>query len=150
MSEDGIRIDSFLWSVRIFKSRSQAGDHCKKKRVTINGVEVKSSRLVKIGDVVAVRKPPITYTYRVLKLPKTRMGAKLVSEYIENITPKSEFELLELKRISGFVGRAKGSGRPTKRDRRKLDDFQEATAGLDFFFEDDFEDEDFFEEEEGL
>lgn len=136
-----IRIDSFLWAVRIFKTRSLASANCKKNRILINGIEVKPSRLVKAGDILTVRKPPVTYTYKVLKVAKNRMGAKLVPEYLEDNTPKSEYEQLELRKISGFIGRAKGAGRPTKRDRRKLEDFQEATAGLDFFFDDDFEDD---------
>lgn len=150
---DSVRIDSFLWAVRIFKTRSLASANCKKNRVLINGVEVKPSRLVKVGDVVVVKKPPISYTYKVLQIAKNRMGAKSVTDYIEDKTPKSEYEQLELKRISGFVGRVKGTGRPTKRDRRKLDDFQEATAGLDFFFDNDLEDDydaEWLEDDENL
>ena len=104
---DSVRIDSFLWAVRIFKTRSLASASCKKNRVLINGVEVKPSRLVKVGDVVVVKKPPISYTYKVLQIAKNRMGAKSVTDYIEDKTPKSEYEQLELKRISGFVGRVK-------------------------------------------
>ena len=150
---DSVRIDSFLWAVRIFKTLSLASASCKKNRVLINGVEVKPSRLVKVGDVVVVKKPPISYTYKVLQIAKNRMGAKSVTDYIEDKTPKSEYEQLELKRISGFVGRVKGTGRPTKRDRRKLDDFQEATAGLDFFFDNDLEDDydaEWLEDDENL
>ena len=150
---DSVRIDSFLWAVRIFKTRSLASASCKKNRVLINGVEVKPSRLVKVGDVVVVKNPPISYTYKVLQIAKNRMGAKSVTDYIEDKTPKSEYEQLELKRISGFVGRVKGTGRPTKRDRRKLDDFQEATAGLDFFFDNDLEDDydaEWLEDDENL
>lgn len=150
---DSVRIDSFLWAVRIFKTRSLASASCKKNRVLINGVEVKPSRLVKVGDVVVVKKPPISYTYKVLQIAKNRMGAKSVTDYIEDKTPKSEYEQLELKRISGFVGRVKGTGRPTKRDRRKLDDFQEAIAGLDFFFDNDLEDDydaEWLEDDENL
>lgn len=150
---DSVRIDSFLWAVRIFKTRSLASANCKKNRVLINGVEVKPSRLVKVGDVVVVKKPPISYTYKVLQIAKNRMGAKSVTDYIEDKTPKSEYEQLELKRISGFVGRVKGTGRPTKRDRRKLNDFQEATAGLDFFFDNDLEDDydaEWLEDDENL
>lgn len=150
---ESVRIDSFLWAVRIFKTRSLASASCKKNRVLINGVEVKPSRLVKVGDIVVVKKPPISYTYKVLQIAKNRMGAKSVADYIEDKTPKCEYEQLELKRISGFVGRVKGTGRPTKRDRRKLDDFQEATAGLDFFFDNDLGDdydEEWLEDDENL
>ncbi len=141
--QEEVRIDSFLWAVRLFKSRSMASDNCKKNRILINGAEVKPSRGVKVGDTLTVRKPPITYTYKVLKLARARMGAKLVPEYIQNLTPQAEYEQLELRRISGFIGRAKGTGRPTKRERRQLDSFTQATEGLDFFFNDDF-----YEEEE--
>lgn len=147
---EGVRVDSFLWAVRIFKSRSLASENCKKNRILLNGVEVKPSRLVKEGDLLTVKKPPVTYTYKVLQLAKNRMGAKLVPEYLENKTPQSEYEQLELRRISGFIDRSKGMGRPTKRERRKLDDFKEATAGLDFFFEEDYfeeDEEDFFFDE---
>lgn len=147
ITDEGIRIDSFLWAVRIFKSRSLAAENCKKNCIAVNGIEVKPSRLVKVGDTITVRKPPITYTYRVLQLAKNRMGAKLVPQYLENQTPETEYEHLELKRISGFVGRAKGMGRPTKRDRRQLDQFTEATQGLDFFFQEPFLDEEEDEEE---
>lgn len=138
---DNVRIDSFLWSVRIFKSRSIASEACKKHRVAVNGVEAKPSRTIKVGDTLTLRKSPITYTFKVLKLAKSRMGAKLVPEHIENCTPQSEYELLELKRISGFVDRAKGTGRPTKRERRMLDDFRDQARSIDFFLAD----EDFFD-----
>jgi len=86
-------------------------------------VAVKPSRLVKAGDVIAIRKPPVTYSFRVLDVCENRMGAKLVPQYLENITPPEEYELLEIQKISGFVNRAKGLGRPTKKERRELDDF---------------------------
>lgn len=144
--EDAIRIDSFLWAVRICKSRSIAGNACKMNRVKINGADAKPSRTVKVGDVISIKKPPITFSYRVLKLAKQRMGAKLVPEHIENITPESEYEILELQKIAGFVDRAKGSGRPTKKERRMLDEFNELAGVQDFFFADenffDFDDDD--------
>lgn len=118
-----VRIDSFLWAVRIFKSRSIASDACKKGRVTINGKLVKPARGVAIGDTIGVRKAPITYSFRVLQTAKNRMGAKLVPEYIQNVTPPEEYEILELQRISGFIDRAKGEGRPTKKDRRSIDEW---------------------------
>lgn len=118
-----VRIDSFLWAVRIFKSRSIASDACKKGRVTINGQLVKPARGVAIGDTIGVRKAPITYSFRVLQTAKNRMGAKLVPEYIQNVTPPEEYEILELQRISGFIDRAKGEGRPTKKDRRSIDEW---------------------------
>ena len=116
-----VRVDKWLWAVRIFKTRSIATDACKKGRVSIAGTSVKPSRLVQRGEVISVRKPPIEYSFRVLDLLGHRVGAKLVPQYMENVTPASQYEILELQRISGFVDRAKGLGRPTKKDRRDLD-----------------------------
>lgn len=132
-----VRVDSFLWAVRIFKSRSIAANACKMGRITINGQPVKPSRQVAINDVVGVRKSPITYSFKVLQLTKNRMGAKWVPDYILNVTPPEELEQLELKRLSGFIDRAKGEGRPTKKERRELDTWSES-----FFWDED--DEDFF------
>ncbi len=136
MSGKEVRIDSFLWSVRIFKSRSIAANACKNGRITINGQLVKPARSVNIGDVIGVRKSPVTYSFRVLQLAKSRMGAKLVPEYVENITPKKEYEILEVQRLSGVIGRAKGEGRPTKKDRRSLDEFYVSYLGEEDYFED--------------
>jgi len=118
-----VRVDKWIWATRIFKTRTIATEACKKNRISIGGVSVKPSRMVKAGDVIAVRKPPITYSFRVLDVTGNRMGAKLTPLYYENITPPSEYELLELNKISGFVDRAKGLGRPTKKERRDLNDF---------------------------
>ena len=138
-----VRIDSFLWAVRIFKSRSLASDACKKGRVTINAQSVKPSRLVVAGDVIGVRKAPVTYSFRVLQTARNRMGAKLVPDYILNVTPREELEVLELQRISGFIERAKGEGRPTKKDRRSLDEWQGMNQNFfienEDFFSDDFD-----------
>ena len=129
-----VRVDKWLWAVRIFKTRSIATDACKKGRVSIGGTSVKPSRLVQRGEVISVRKPPIEYSFRVLDLLGHRVGAKLVPQYMENVTPASQYEILELQRISGFVDRAKGLGRPTKKDRRDLDQFAEdLPEDLDFF-----------------
>ena len=117
------RIDKWLWSVRIFKTRTIAADACKKGRISINGVQVKPSKSVHEGDIVQVRKPPVTYSFRVLHCIENRVGAKLVPEMMENITPKDQYDLLEMNRISGFVKRAAGLGRPTKKDRRDMEDF---------------------------
>lgn len=134
------RIDKWLWAVRIFKTRSVAADAVKKGRVMVNDVLVKPSRLIKPGDIVKVRKAPVTYSFRVLQLVQNRLGAKLVPEYAENITPKSELDLLEVVKISGFIDRRKGLGRPTKREGRDLAEF---TAELwdDFDFDDEDDDE---------
>lgn len=132
MSE--IRVDKWLWAVRVFKTRSIATDACKKHRVSINGALAKPSRAVKVGDVVTVRKPPVEYSFKVLALLNNRVGAKLVPEYMENVTPREQYEILELQRISGFVDRAKGLGRPTKKERRDLDQFsEELPSGFDLF-----------------
>ena len=112
-----------MWATRIFKTRTIASDACKKNRVSVGGVSVKPSRMVKVGDVVCVRKPPVTYSFRVLDVTESRMGAKLVPLFLENITPPEEYEILEMNKISGFVDRARGLGRPTKKDRRELDGF---------------------------
>ena len=115
------RIDKWLWASRIFKTRSIAADACKNGRVTIGGVNVKPARMVKIGETVSVRKPPITYSFRILKTIEQRVGAKLLPEIYENVTAPEQYELLEMTRISGFVDRARGTGRPTKKDRSSLD-----------------------------
>lgn len=117
------RIDKWLWSVRIFKTRTIAADACKKGRIQINGVQCKPSKTVKEGDTVSVRKAPVTYTFKVLQAIENRVGAKLVPQMMENITPKDQYDLLEMNRIGGFVKRAAGLGRPTKKDRRDMEDF---------------------------
>lgn len=122
MAEEA-RIDKWLWASRIFKTRSIAADACKNGRVTINGVNVKPSHMVKVGETVSVRKPPVTYSFRILKTIEMRVGAKLLPEIYENVTPQDQYDLLEMNRISGFVDRARGTGRPTKKDRRALDAF---------------------------
>ena len=119
------RIDKWLWASRIFKTRSIAADACKNGRVTVGNVTVKPSRMVKVGETVSVRKPPITYSFRILKTIEQRVGAKLLPEIYENVTAPEQYELLEITRISGFVDRARGTGRPTKKDRRSLDAFLE-------------------------
>ena len=116
------RIDKWLWAARIFKTRSLAADACKSGRVTLNGAQVKPSRTVKEGDEVGVKKSPVTYTFRVKQAIEKRVGAKLLPDILEDITTPEQYEILEMQRISGFVGRAKGTGRPTKKDRRALDD----------------------------
>ena len=121
--EGEIRLDKFLWATRIFKTRTIATEACKKGRVSIGGANAKPSRPVQIGEIIEVRKPPITYSFKVLDLAENRMGAKLVPQYLENVTPPEQYELIEIIRLSGFVNRAKGEGRPTKRDGRELKKF---------------------------
>lgn len=124
----------------VFKTRTIATEACKKGRVSIGGVAVKPSRCIKEGDVIDVKKPPITYSFRVLKVTGNRLGAKLVPEYLENVTAPEQYELLEMTRISGFVDRRKGLGRPTKRDSRELSRFKEESYTADDFYL-DWEDE---------
>ena len=118
-----VRVDKFLWAMRIYKTRSIATDACKCGRIKINGMEVKPSRTFHVGDVFTVRKGPITYTYRILQLWGNRLGAKLVPEYLQDITPKEQLELLELARYAAQSGRDRGTGRPTKKDRRDIEQF---------------------------
>ncbi len=140
------RIDKWLWAARIFKTRSIAADAIKNGRVTIQGVNVKPSRMVKVGEVVSVRKPPVTYSFKILKTIEQRVGAKLLPEIYENVTTADQYELLEMNRISGFVNRQRGTGRPTKKDRRALDEFVgpslEGYGDYDFDFDDDEDDVD--------
>ena len=140
------RLDKWLWAARIFKTRSIAADACKNGRITMEGVKQKASKMIKEGDIIEVRKPPITYSFRVLKAVQNRVGAKLVPEVMENVTSPDQLELLEMNRISGFVGRARGTGRPTKKERRELDDFIQPAFFGDFDF--DFDDDDLDDEED--
>lgn len=132
------RIDKWLWAVRIFKTRTIASEACKKGRISINGAVVKPSKTVHEGDTVQVRKAPVTYTFKVLQAIENRVGAKLVPEMMDNITPKDQYVLLEMNRIGGFVQRAAGLGRPTKKDRRDMIDFI-SNGGDEDFDEFDFD-----------
>ena len=137
------RIDKWMWAARIFKTRTIAAEACKKGRISINGSQVKPARMVKPGDVVQVRKPPVNYSFKVLQAIEKRVGAKLVPEIMENVTTPDQYELLEMSKISGFVDRARGTGRPTKKERRDLDEFfmPEYLDDFDFDFDDEEEDE---------
>jgi ribosome-associated heat shock protein Hsp15 len=118
-----VRIDKWLWAMRIFKTRTLAADECRKGRIYIDGIEVKPSRSVKLNEVVTIRKPPVIYSYRITALADRRMAAKLVCNYIENLTPREEMEKIELLKLADMNNRDRGTGRPTKRDRRQLDGF---------------------------
>ena len=142
------RLDKFLWASRIFKARTIAADACKNGRVMQDGVKLKPSRMVKEGDIIQVRKPPVTYSFRILRAIQNRVGAKLVPDILENVTPPEQYELLEMSRISGFVGRARGTGRPTKKERRELDDFTLPAFFGDFDFDDEEDDEEEDDDEE--
>ena len=133
-----VRIDKWMWATRILKTRTIALEACKKNRVMVNEGSAKPSRMVRVGDVIQVRKPPVTYSFKVLDLTENRVGAKLVPNYLENITPPEQYEILELQKISGFVDRARGTGRPTKKDRRDLDEFNAPADTDDFDFDFDF------------
>ncbi len=131
------RLDKWLWAARIYKTRTLAADACKNSRITVNGANAKPSRTIKAGDEISVRKSPVTYTFRVLQPIEKRVGAKLLPEVMENITPPGQYEILEMSKISGFIDRARGTGRPTKKDRRAIDDFN-----TPLFIDEDFDLED--------
>lgn len=135
------RIDKWLWAARIFKTRTLAVAACKKGQVSLGGNQLKPSRMVRVGDIIDVKKPPITYSFRILQAIEHRVGAKLIPEILENITSPEQYELLEMSKISGFVDRARGTGRPTKKERRALDDFKEDVpvffGDFDFDLDDD-------------
>ncbi len=124
MTDKEIRIDKFLWAVRIYKTRSLATDACKKGKIIIDNIEVKPSRIIKGGEIIMVKKMPVIYTYKVKSILVNRVAAKLVQEYIDDLT--SEEELLKLKlQPSGFFIRDRGTGRPTKKERRTIDKIQD-------------------------
>ena len=125
------RIDKWLWAVRIYKTRSIAAEACKKGHVSIGDRTAKPAHNIRVGDIVNVKKAPITYSFRVLKCAENRVGAKLVPELMENITSQEQYEILEMSKISGFIDRQRGTGRPTKKERREIDRFSEETFGFD-------------------
>jgi len=125
MNPTEARIDKWLWAARIFKTRTIAAAACKKGQVSMGGTQLKPSRMVRTGDTIDVRKPPITYSFRILQAIEHRVGAKLIPEVLENVTRPDQYELLEMSKISGFVDRARGTGRPTKKERRALDEFKD-------------------------
>ena len=142
--KDEARLDKWLWAARIFKTRTIAAAACKKGQVSMKGAQLKPSRTIRVGDIIDVRKPPVTYSFRVLQTIEKRVGAKLVPEVTENVTAPEQYELLEMAKISGFIGRAKGLGRPTKKERRDLDEFLgDESFGMSdlLFFDDDDDDE---------
>ena len=122
---DSIRIDKYLWAVRLYKTRSEATDACNGNKVRINGAVAKPSKAVKIGDSVEVHKGPAVLTYKVLQLSENRMGASLVPDYAEDLTPESERAKFHMPRETIVMHRDRGSGRPTKKDRRELDALRE-------------------------
>ncbi|MCK5729833.1 MAG: RNA-binding S4 domain-containing protein [Draconibacterium sp.] len=123
---ESVRVDKWLWAVRIFKTRSMATEACKKGHVSIGDSTLKPSRMVHIGETVQVRKSPITKSLKILALAEKRMSAKLILNFVEDVTPAEEIELLEMQKNMRWIARDRGAGRPTKKDRRELDDFFEA------------------------
>lgn len=121
MASSSVRIDKWLWAVRVFKTRSQASEACRKGRVVIDGVSVKPSREVKCGEIIEVRKNPVTYHYKVIELTGKRMGAKLVPDFMKDVTPEENLEVIEMQKMMSWSGRNKGQGRPTKKERRDID-----------------------------
>jgi ribosome-associated heat shock protein Hsp15 len=120
---EGIRIDKWLFAVRLYKTRSQASEECRKGKVTIGGMNVKPSHELKVGEIIQLRRPPITRSYKILALTENRMAAKLVPEFLVETTPASELEILEVQKNMSVYNRERGTGRPTKKERRDLDDF---------------------------
>ncbi|WP_419489006.1 RNA-binding S4 domain-containing protein [Chryseobacterium bernardetii] len=133
-----MRIDKFLWSIRFYKTRSIAAEEIKKNRVSIGTSAVKSSKEVKEGDIIKIRKNQIDYKIKVLQIPKSRIGAKLVPLHIQDVTDKEQYELLKLRKMTQDYYRNKGEGRPTKKDRRDMDDYVGNDIDADFTDWDDF------------
>ena len=116
-----VRLDQWLWAVRVFKTRSDAADAIRSNRVLVNDAYSKPSREVKVGDVISVKKMPVVYQYRVVELVSSRQPAKNVPLYAADITPQSELDKLNVPRETIFIVRDRGTGRPTKKERRELD-----------------------------
>jgi ribosome-associated heat shock protein Hsp15 len=133
-----MRIDKFLWSIRFYKTRTIATEEIKKNRVSVGELVVKSSKEVKEGDVIKIRKNQIDYKIKVLQIPKSRMGAKLVPLHIKDVTDKEQYEILKMRKESQDYYRIKGEGRPTKKDRREMDDYVGNDIASDFTDWDDF------------
>lgn len=129
-----IRVDKWLWTMRLFKTRSVAAEACKKGRVFINGVALKPSHLVRVGDVIQVKRPPVIFSYKIIDITNNRVGPKLVENFMAQVTSRDQLELLEILKLDKANARAKGLGRPTKKERRSLDEFIDDTP---FFVDDD-------------
>ena len=134
---EGVRIDKYLWAIRVFKTRTDATDACKGGKVKIGTVNAKPSREVQVGEVIDVRKGAVTFTYKVLQLVDHRLGAKLVPDYAQNLTPESEMEKLRAPVESFFLTRDRGAGRPTKKDRREIEQIWDAIDFTSFPEDDD-------------
>ena len=130
-----VRIDKYLWSIRVYKTRTEATTACNGGKVRLNGADTKPSKLVTVGDTIVVRKGPVTYTFKVLQLIDKRQGAKLVPQYAENLTPEEEMAKLHAPVETFFLKRDRGAGRPTKKDRRQMDDLWEFLSDVPDFDE---------------
>jgi ribosome-associated heat shock protein Hsp15 len=142
-NKEEVRIDKWMWAVRLFKTRSLAADACKKGKVLMSGNSVKASRNIKVGDVVQIKRAPITYSFKVLALSENRMGAKLVPDFMENVTTPEQLEILEMSKYSSFGKRDRGTGRPTKKERRDLDEYLDPMDDGDDFFDFSDDEDDF-------
>lgn len=133
---DSVRIDKYLWSIRVYKTRTDATDACKGNKISVGGQSIKPSREVKRGDIIEVRKGAVTFTYKVLDLLEKRVGAKEVEKYAQNLTPQSEIDKMHAPVESFFIKRDRGTGRPTKKERREMDSLYDS-----FFFDESDEDQ---------
>jgi len=131
---DDCRIDKYLWAIRVFKTRSDATEACKGGRVKVGNANAKPSRAVSAGDVIQVRKGAVMFTYKVIRPVDNRVGAKLVPDFAENLTPESEMQKLRAPVETFFISRDRGAGRPTKKDRREIEHMWDA---IDFSIDDD-------------
>ncbi len=143
---DTVRLDKYLWAVRIYKTRTDATEDCKGNKVRVGGSPAKPSRMIKVGEVIEVRRGPIQYIYKVKALLEKRVGASLVPNYLENLTPEEELAKLHSPTETFFIKRDRGTGRPTKKDRREMEalmgEVDYEYSGVDFIpGEDDDEDE---------
>ncbi|MEI8225666.1 MAG: S4 domain-containing protein [Bacteroidota bacterium] len=120
-----VRIDKFLWSIRLYKTRSIASDECRKGRIIINNIQVKPSRIITKNEIIIVKKPPVIYTYKVIEPVENRVSAKLVELFVEDLTTGEEKAKLDIRQSVGTGYRDKGSGRPTKKERRVIDKLKE-------------------------
>ena len=134
---DSVRIDKYLWAIRVFKTRSDATDACKGNKVRVGGSPAKPSKEVKPGEVIDIQKGTVRYSYRVIRLLENRVGAQLVPDYAENLTPQSELDKLRAPVETFFIRRDRGSGRPTKKDRRAMEHLWD---GINFDAGEDFTD----------
>ena len=122
---ENVRFDKWLWAARIYKTRSMAAAACRKGKVVIDNLPVKPSRNVSLDEIINIKKPPVIFTYRIKKLPLKRLSAKLAKECFEDLTPQEEFDKFKVRELPGFGYRKRGDGRPTKKERRIIDKYNE-------------------------